>query len=100
VRALAWLAAGGICLFAVGGHLALLNFRVIGLILLVRGAVGLWMDLDQRGRACCQRLLTAVVASGTAAFESLTADLARDDAMSVPLADLLGPTDTKGTLQP
>ncbi len=90
MRALAWLAAGGILLFAVRGHLALLNFRVIGLILLVRGGVGLWMDLDEPRRARCQKLLAAAVARGTRAFESLTADLARDDARRVPLADLLG----------
>lgn len=90
MRALAWLAAGAIFLFAVSGHLALLNFRVFGLILLVRGGVGLWLDLDEPRRARCQNLIAAAVAGGTRAFESLTAELARDDARSVPLADLLG----------
>lgn len=97
MKALAWLAAGGICLFAVSGHLALLNFRVFGLILLVRGGIGLWLDLDERRRTQCQHLAAVAAARGTKVFESLTADLARDDARRVPLTDLLGSPDTKRT---
>lgn len=97
MKALAWLSAGGICLFAVSVHLTLVNFRVIGLILLIRGAIGLWLDLDKRRRTRCRHLVDVAVARGTKAFESLTADLARDDARRVPLTDLLGSPDTKRT---
>ena len=89
MRALAWLAAGGVCLFAVSGHLALLNFRVFGLILLMRGGIGLWLDLDERRRTRCKSFIAEAVAHGTKAFESLTAELARDDSARVSLAELL-----------
>jgi hypothetical protein len=90
VRAFAWLAAGGVLLFAVSGHLAFINVRVIGLILIVRGAVGLWISLGRQARAQYKSQLVAAVARGTDAFDSFTADLARDDAVRVPLTDLLG----------
>jgi len=90
VRALAWLAAGGVLLFAVSGHLAFINVRIVGLILIVQGAVDLWTNLGSELRAHCKSRLAAAVARGTEAFESFTADLARDDAARVPLAELLG----------
>jgi hypothetical protein len=90
VRAFAWLAAGGIFLFAVSGHPAFLNFRVIGLILIARGAIGVWLNLARQQRARYKVRLAAAVARGTDAFETLTDKLARDDATRVPLADLLG----------
>jgi uncharacterized membrane protein HdeD (DUF308 family) len=89
VRGLAWLAAGGVLLCAVSGHLAFINVRVVGLILIVAGAVDLWMNLGRQQRARCKRQLATAVARGTKVFESFTADLARDDATRVPLADLL-----------
>lgn len=90
MRAFAWLAAGSVLLFAVSGHLAFINLKVVGLILIVRGAVGLWANLGRELRARCTKQIAAALAHGTHAFESFTADLARDDAARVPLADLLG----------
>lgn len=90
MRAFAWLAAGGVLLFAVSGHLAFINIRVVGLILITRGAVGLWTSLGTDQRARCKVRLATAVARGERAFDSLTAELARDDAARVPLADLLG----------
>lgn len=89
MRAFAWLASGGVLLFAVSGHLAFINVRVVGLILIVRGAVDLWTNLGSELRAHCKNRLAAAVARGIDVFE-FTADLARDDAARVPLADLLG----------
>lgn len=91
MRAFAWLASGGVLLFAVSGHPAFINVRVVGLILIVRGAVDLWTNLGSELRAHCKDRLAAAVARGIDVFESFTADLARDDAARVPLADLLGP---------
>ena len=90
MKAFAWLAAGGILLFAVSSHLAFINVRVVGLILIVRGTVELWISLGAEQRTRCKSQIAAAVARGIAAFDSLTADLARDDAARVPLADLLG----------
>ena len=96
MRSLAWLATGGVLLFAVSGHLAFINVRVAGMILIVRGAVGLWAGMGRERRAACKSQLTAAVALGTTAFEALTADLARDDAARVPLAQLLGHRGARG----
>ncbi|HYK30440.1 MAG TPA: hypothetical protein VEV63_00710 [Streptosporangiaceae bacterium] len=90
MKAFAWLAAGGVLLFAVSGHPAFIDVRVVGLILIVRGIAGLWTDLGRERRAHCKRQLAAAVARGADAFESFTADLDKDDAVRVPLADLLG----------
>lgn len=84
------MAAGGVLLGAVSGHLAFINFRILGLILIVRGGVDVWTHLGKERRDRCRSQLAAAVRHSTRAFESLTADLARDDAASVPLADLLG----------
>ena len=90
MRALAWVALGGILLFAVSGHLAFVNYRIVGLIFIVRGGIALWTNLGKERRDRCKGQLVAAVARGMRAFESFTADLARDDAARVPLADLLG----------
>lgn len=90
MRAFAWLAAGGVLLFAVSGHLAFLNVRVIGLILIVRGAAGLWISLGSEIRAHYKSQVATAVARGIDALDSFTADLARDEAVRVPLTDLLG----------
>lgn len=90
MKAFAWMAAGGILLFAVSGHLAFVNLRVVGFILLVRGAFDLWAGLGKEQRARYKSQVAVAVARGTDAFESFTADLARDDAARVPLAHLLG----------
>ena len=90
MKAFASMAAGGVLLFAVSGHLAFINIRVVGLILLVRGAVDFWTKLGTDLRARYKSQVAATLARGTDLFESFTADLARDDAARVPLADLLG----------
>lgn len=90
MKAFAWMAAGGVLLFAFSGHLAFINVRVVGFILIVRGAIDLWTNLGKEMRARCTSQVVAALARGTAAFESFTADIARDDAARVPLADLLG----------
>jgi hypothetical protein len=96
VKALAWMAAGGVLLLAVSGHLAFIDVRVAGLILITRGAVGLWTSLAREQRARCKSQLAAALARGERAFESSTADLARDDAVRVPLTDLLGQRGGRG----
>lgn len=83
------MAAGGVLLFAVSGHLAFVNLRVVGLIVIVRGAIALWTNLGKQTRARCKSQAAAALARGIDAFESITADLAGDDAARVPLADLL-----------
>lgn len=90
MKAFAWMAAGGVLLFAVSGHLAFVNIRVVGFILIVRGAIDLWANLGKEMRARCRSQVVAALARGTDALESFTADIARDDAARVPLADLLG----------
>lgn len=90
MRALAWVATGGVLLFAFSGHLAFVNFRILGLILIVRGGIDLWTNLDQERRDRCKNRLAAAVTRSISAFDSLTADLARNDGARVPLADLLG----------
>jgi hypothetical protein len=90
VKAFACVAAGGVLLCAVSSHLAFINFRVLGLILVARGGIDLWTNVGKQQRARCKARLAAAVARSTTAFESLTADLARDDDARVPLADLLG----------
>jgi len=97
VRTLAWLTVSGILLLAVNGHLGFVNVRVIGLILIIRGAVALWMNLGKERRTRYRSQLRASAANATRvaeratrAFESLTTNFARDDATRVPLADLLG----------
>lgn len=90
MRAFAWVTVGGVLLFAVTGHLAFVNFRILGLILMLRGGIDLWTKLGQPRRDRCKSQFAAAVAHGTRTFESLTAYLARDDAARVPLADLLG----------
>lgn len=89
MRAFAWLAAGGVLLLAVSGHLAFINIRVVGAILIVRGAADLWASLGKERRAACKSRLAAALARGTDAFEAFTAGLARDDAARAPLTDLL-----------
>ena len=90
MKAFAWMAAGGVLLFAVSGHLAFINIRVVGLVLIVRGAVDLWANLGKEIRARYKSQVAAALARGANAFESFTADLARDYAVRVPLADQLG----------
>jgi hypothetical protein len=90
VRAFVWVAVGGVLLFAVSSHLAFINFRVVGLILIARGGIDLWTNLGREQRARYRKHLATGVARGMRAFESFTADLARSDAARVPLADLLG----------
>lgn len=91
-KACAWLATGGILLFAVSGHPSFLNLQLVGLILIGRGVAGFYADLGQRGRADYARKFKAAVARGTSAFEAfdaLTTDLIKDDARRVPLDKLL-----------
>lgn len=90
MRAFAWLAAGGVLLFAVSGHPAFIDVRVVGFILILRGAADLWTNLGRERRARCKRRLATAAARSADVFESFTADLARDDAARVPLADLIG----------
>ena len=87
MRTCAWLAAGGILLFAVSGHPSFLNLQVVGLILLARGAAGYWLGLgaDRRARYL-ERLRTAAVT-----FEAFIADLTSDGGRRVPVEDLLSP---------
>jgi hypothetical protein len=94
--AFAWLAAGGVLLFAVSGHPAFIDVRVVGLILMVRGVADLWTNLGRKRRARFTRQLATAVTRGADAVESFTADLARDDAVRVPLADLLGRRSERG----
>jgi hypothetical protein len=96
VRAFAWLAAGSVLLFAISSHLAFINLRLVGLILLARGAADLWTYLGRERRARCMSRLAGAVAHGADAFESFTADLARNDAARVPLAELLGHRGRRG----
>lgn len=97
MRAFAWMASGGVLLLAVSGHPAFINFRVAGLILLVRGAAHLWASLGKKRQAACMSQLATAVVRGTDALDAFTADLAGDDAVRVPLTDLLnsrsGPAD-------
>jgi hypothetical protein len=85
MRTCAWLAAGGILLFAVSGHPGFLNLRVLGLILLARGAAGYWLALgpDRRAR-CVRRLRTAAIE-----FEEFTARLTSYGGSRVSLDDLM-----------
>lgn len=85
------IAIGGILLFAVVGHPFFLNLQVLGLILLMRGAAGLWIGLGAKGRAHCVRRVKIAVTRGMGTLDGLTAEFARDDAARVPLTDLLGP---------
>jgi hypothetical protein len=108
VATLRWLAAGGILLFAVSGHPAFINLQLVGLILLARGIVGLWMNIGRERRARYKDNLIAAAARGTRAVEAFISDLARDEGTRVPLADLLaqpgrrdrpwpdGPASTRG----
>jgi hypothetical protein len=84
-----WLAVGGILLFAVSGQPPFLNLKTIGLILIGRGAAGLWFELGPDRRASFARQLKIVVTQGSTVAESVTAQLARDDSNRVPLGDLL-----------
>jgi hypothetical protein len=86
-----WLAAGGILLFAVSGQPPFLNLKTIGLILIGRGAAGLWIAAGPDRRASFARQLKIVVIQGSSVAESMTATLARDDGKRVPLGDLLLP---------
>ncbi len=83
------LAIGGILLFAVNGHPAFLDLRVVGLILIARGAAGLWTGIGPAGRARYIKQFKVAVARGTTVFDSLTADLARDDRTRTSLDELL-----------
>jgi hypothetical protein len=84
-----WLAAGGILLFAVSGQLSFLNLKTIGLILIGRGAAGLWFELGPDRRANFGRQLKIFVTQGSTVAESVAATLARDDSNRVSLGDLL-----------
>jgi hypothetical protein len=85
MRTCAWLAAGGILLFAVSGHPAFLNLRVTGLILLARGAAGCWLAFGPDGGTHLVRRLRAAAIE----FEARTAELAGQRGSRVPLDDLL-----------
>ncbi len=86
----AWLAAGGVLLFAVNVHPEHVNLRLAGLILLARGAAGLWRSLTKQQRARCMHRAVSTAARGAHALDALCADLSRDDSTRVPLADLIG----------
>ncbi|HUD38129.1 MAG TPA: hypothetical protein VMR14_14600 [Streptosporangiaceae bacterium] len=91
-KACAWLAAGGILLFAVSGHPSFLNLQLVGLILIGRGVAGFYADLGRQGRARCARQFKAAIARGAAAIEFLdafTTNLTRGEAHRVPLDELL-----------
>lgn len=89
VQACAWMACGCVLLFAIGGHPSFLNLQIAGLILLIRGATGLWLGIGSQRRATCAGQLKMTVAGGTESFEAFTADLAREDGARVPLSELL-----------
>jgi hypothetical protein len=76
-------------LFAVSGHPAFINLPVVGLILLVRGAIGLWMSIGRERRARYKDNVVAAATRSIRAVEALTNDLAGDKGTRVPLADLL-----------
>jgi hypothetical protein len=90
VRIWTLIATGGILLFAVEGHPSFLNFQIVGLILLMRGAAGLWFNLGAERRARCVSQVKAGIARCMETVDALTADLAGDRATRVPLSDLLG----------
>lgn len=96
MRIWALIAIGGSLLFAVVGHPSFLNLQVLGLVLLMRGAAGLWIGLSAQGRAHCVRRVKIAVARGMATLDGLTADFSSDDATRVPLTDLLGPRGGRG----
>ncbi len=83
------MACGCVLLFAINGHPFFLNLQIVGLILLIRGATGLWLGIGAKRRARCVGRLKTAVARGTESFEAFTADLARDDAARVSLSELL-----------
>lgn len=90
MRIWALIAAGGILLFAVVGHPSFLNFQIAGLILLMRGAAGIWLDLGADRRARCLSQLKVALTWSMETVDEVTADLAGDSAGRVPLRDLLG----------
>jgi|SRR5580658_598751 hypothetical protein len=89
MKTCAWLAAGGILLFAVSGHPDFLNLRIVGLILILRGAAGFWLGIGRDRRAGYSEQFRRAVVRSADAFEAFTADLARDDNCSVSLDELL-----------
>jgi hypothetical protein len=90
-RTCAWLAAGGILLFAVSGHPGFLNLQVVGIILLGRGVAGFWCGIGREGRAHYSDRFKAALTRGISAFEAVTADLAGDGGRRVALDELLSP---------
>ena len=90
MRIWSWIAVGGILLFAVVGHPSFLNFQITGLILLMRGLAGLWLDLGPDRRARCVSQAKLAIARSMGTVDSVMAEYAGDDATRVPLSDLLG----------
>lgn len=101
MTALGWLAAGGIFLFAVSGHPAFINLQLAGLILLARGAIGVWMSIGRERRTRYRDSLVAAALRATRAADAITRHIASDDGIRVPLADLLAqPGSPKGEQTP
>jgi hypothetical protein len=90
IRTWAWLATGGILLFAVSVQPGFLNLRIAGLILIARGVAGWWLATDPVQRARDLRRLSRRTRSGVTALDAYTADLARYKSSPVSLSELLG----------
>jgi hypothetical protein len=81
-------AIGGVLLFAVNGHPGFLNVRVLGLILILRGLAGLWSAIGPAGRTEATRKFKVATARGLTLFETVTAEMARDDSARTSLEEI------------